>query len=94
MRRDPDPEDYDAEQDPREPIDLAGLNLICKSHKHGAALLAVGKDLIARGLEIYLLSRERNVGLGSVHVGYWYQGDWEGSVPEWFTCLLRSNDFI
>ncbi len=93
MRRDPDPEDYDEEEDDdREPIDLAGLEEICKGHKFGAALLAVGIGLIARGHYIYLVSLEQQH--GSIMIGYWYQGDREGSVPEWFPCTLRTDDFI
>ena len=40
MQHPPDPE---VEEEPLEPIDQAHLDLICKGHKHGAALRAVGR---------------------------------------------------
>ena len=88
------PNGTDDDDDDREPIDLNGLVLICKSHKYGAALLAVGIGLIARGLDICLLSKERNMTNSSIHIGYWLQGTWEGATPEWFTCLLHADDLI
>jgi len=84
----------DDDDDDREPIDLTGLVQACKGHEYGSTLLAVGAGLIARNLNICLISRERNIGWGSIMIGYGLQGTWEGSVSEWFTCLLRSDDFI
>ena len=94
MRSDPDPLDDDPEEDDeeddREPIDQAHLEQVCNGHNYGAALLSVGSGLIARGLEICLIGTPTD----SIMIGYWRQGDWEGSQPEWFTCLLRGGNFI
>ena len=77
--------------DRREPIDLNGLDLVCKDHPHGAALLAVGRVLIARGARICLVERERRMEHGSIMIDYWWL---QGDLPEWFICLLRADDLI
>lgn len=84
----------DPEEDDREPISLAGLKEICKGHKYGATLLAVGSGLIARGLRICIIGREDPPVPGSIFIGYGLQGAWEGSKPEWFTCWLHDGDLI
>ena len=61
--------DVPEEDDHHEPIDLNGLRHICKGHKYGATLLAVGAGCIARGLDICLIDRERNKQNGSIFIG-------------------------
>lgn len=91
---DPIPDDADDEDDEAnhyEPIDLDGLKLVCKSHKHGAAMLAVGAGCIAGGAEICLIDREHDKRNGSIFIGYWWGPD---AVSKWFTCWLRDEDWI